>query len=275
MKKRMIAFCFSIFVFLFPAISVFGAESEIPNERLLPRVVDEADLLSSSEEEENLLHQLDEISQRQECDIAVVTVNSLEGKSAKSYADDFYNYNGYGFGENRDGVLLLVSMEARDWWISTTGFGITAFTDAGLDYLSNQFLPLLSDGNYAQCFETYANLCDRFLTQAKSGVPYDIDNLPKEPPSFLWIPGALLLGGIISLIILGAMKSGLKTVHRRDTARDYVVANSFHLTNSRDLFLYQHTSRRAKPKNTNSGGGGSRTHTSSSGTRHGGRGGKF
>ena len=37
--------------------------------------------------------------------LAVVTVNSLEGKTAEAYADDYYDYNGYGYGENDDGLF--------------------------------------------------------------------------------------------------------------------------------------------------------------------------
>ena len=48
----------------------------IPDTRLLPRLTDEADLLTDAEEEE-LLTKLDEISERQQCDVVVATVNSL------------------------------------------------------------------------------------------------------------------------------------------------------------------------------------------------------
>ena len=52
-------------------------------------------------------------------DLVVVTANTLGGKSPMEYADDYYDYNGY----TDDGALLLVSMEDRDWWISTKGSG--------------------------------------------------------------------------------------------------------------------------------------------------------
>ena len=131
----------------------------IPDNRLLPRLTDEADLLSDSEETD-LLAKLDEISDRQKCDVVVATVNSLEGKTAMEYADDFYDYNGYGYGEERDGIILLISMEDRDWWMSTCGYGITAFTDAGQKYMSDKFIPMVSDGEYADAFTKYADLCD-------------------------------------------------------------------------------------------------------------------
>ena len=30
----------------------------------------------------------------------------FDGKTAQAYADDYYDYNGYGYGENDDGILL-------------------------------------------------------------------------------------------------------------------------------------------------------------------------
>ena len=240
----------------------------------LTRVVDMADLLDNSEEAD-LLSMLDEISNRQELDVVVVTVNTLDGKTPMDYADDFYDYNGYGFGENRDGVLLLVCMEDRDWRISTSGYGITVFTDAGIEYISEKFLPDLSDGNYADAFTTYAELCDEFITQARTGDPYDTNNLPKEPFNvFTSLLISLAVGILVSLIVTGKMKGKLKTVRMQPAAEEYVRKGSMLVTESSDLFLYSHVDRRAKSKDNDSGGRSS-THTSSSGSSHGGGGGKF
>lgn len=80
--------------------SAAAEENVIPETRQLPRLVDRADLLSELEEEE-LEARLDEISERQQADVVVVTVNSLDGKSAQDYADDFYDYNGYGIAQTK------------------------------------------------------------------------------------------------------------------------------------------------------------------------------
>lgn len=76
----------------------------------------------------------------------VVTVDSLNGKTVEEYADDYYDDNGYGYGENNSGILFLVAMDDREWNISTSGDAITAFTDAGLAYMGDQFVSDLSDG---------------------------------------------------------------------------------------------------------------------------------
>lgn len=244
----------------------------IPDNRLLPRLTDEADLLSDSEETD-LLAKLDEISDRQKCDVVVATVNSLEGKTAMEYADDFYDYNGYGYGEERDGIILLISMEDRDWWMSTCGYGITAFTDAGQKYMSDKFIPMVSDGEYADAFTKYADLCDEFLTQAKTGEPYDKSNMPKESLNIIWLPIDLAVGLFAAFIVASLKKSKLKTVRRKAAAQDYVVDGSFRVTKNYDRFITKNVTTRTIHRDDDSGG--SSTHTSSSGSSHGGSGGKF
>lgn len=243
----------------------------------MTRMVDWADLLSD-EEEAALSERLDEISGRQQFDVVIVTVDSLEGADVTAYADDFFDYNGYGFGDHRDGILFLISMEERDWCISTSGYGITAFTDAGQEYLSDAFLPDLSDGAYAEAFQTFADKCDDYITQAKAGTPYDVDNVPTEPFSPL---GAFIIavgiGFVVSLIVTGFMRLGLHSVYSEPAADSYMKKDSLRLTKDYELFLYRNVTKNEKPKETSSSGGsvGSTTHISSSGNTHGGSKGKF
>ena len=78
----------------------------------LPRLLDAADLLTDNEESA-LLSALDEVSQRQQMDLVIVAVDSTEGAAVTDYADDIYDNYGYGFGADRSGALLLLSMEER------------------------------------------------------------------------------------------------------------------------------------------------------------------
>ena len=230
-------------------------------------LVDEAHLLDQSEATE-VETQLAEISARQGVDVVVVTVDSLGGRLPMAYADDYYDYNGYG----PDGILLLVSIEDNDWWVSTKGYGITVVTDAGLAYMADRFVPYLSDGEFSQAFLKFAQLCDQFITQAKTGDPYDGHNLPKDPFSVgTNVVIALVIGLIAAWIATAVMKGKLKSVRQQVQADAYITADSLQLTHSRDIFLYSHISRRERPKQSS----GSSTHTSSSGSTHGGGGGKF
>lgn len=237
-----------------------------------PRVYDEADLLTDTEER-SLIAVLDKLSTSWQTDIVIAAVRSTGMKSPMAYADDFFDYNGYGFGASRDGILLLISMEERDWWISTSGYAISAFTDAGIEYIGEQILPYLSAGEYAGAFGEYAALCDEFLRMAESGEPFDVYNLPKVPfDGGTSLVIALVAGLIIALIYTGVLKSQLHTVHRQAAASAYVKDGSMQVHNARDLFLYRNV-RRTERQSSSSGG--SSTHRSSSGRSHGGGGGRF
>ena len=151
-----------------------GAEGKL-NDADLPRVVDEADLLSDSEEKE-LAGKIEDLTDKYDFDIVIVTADTINGETPMAYADDYYDYNGYGAGADNDGILLLLSMEDRDWWISTTGYGIDAFTDYGIDVIGDEIVPDLSNGDYYSAFTEFIDLTDDFLAEAEKGTPYDIDH---------------------------------------------------------------------------------------------------
>ena len=107
---------------------------------------------------------LDEITEAKQCTVAVVTVNSLEGKSATAFADDFYDYNGYGYGPGDDGIMLVVSPGDRTWAITDFGKSTDMMRD-NYDWLQEQFVSLLASGNYYEAFTCFVNGCDTLLSE--------------------------------------------------------------------------------------------------------------
>ena len=266
-EKKIISVCLVLVLTFLLAIPAFAQEPHPP------RLVDDADLLTDGQEQV-LAAYLDRISQDLNFDVVIVTVDTTGSKSAMDYADDYYDYNGYGMGSNYDGVLLLLAMDDRQWWVSTCGYGITAITDAGLEYMSGEFVPHFSDGDYTGGFARFAELVEQFVLQARTGRPYDRGNMPKGPfPYLLWLVIALAGGFLVALIVTSFMKRGMITVRAQDSAYHYR-SSPLELTDRRDTFLYHRISRREKPRDSGSSGG-SRTHSSSSGRSHGGGGGRF
>ena len=258
MKRKMISLLTVLLALTMIVLTVSAAS---------PRVADEAGLLSGTECAA-IEKQLDSLSAQYGLDVVIVTTDTTGSRSPMEYADDYFDYNNYA----PDGVLLLVSMEEGDWWISTTGHGITAFTDAGIAYIGENIVPYLSDGEYAKAFTAFTDLCDQFLSQAKTGDPFDTRNLPKEPFKLVQnVIIALVIGLAAAFFVTGSMKKKLKSVVQKAQANDYVTPGSLQITQSRDFHLYTHLERREKAQS----GSGSSTHTSSSGTTHGGGGGKF
>lgn len=270
-KNILAAFLASLVLLLSLAPLGVLAEGDIPDERQIDRVVDQAEVITV-QEWEDLLARTDEIAEREDFDIGLITLESLDGDTATSWADDIYDYMGFGMGSDRDGILFLVGVEERQWAISTHGWGIEAFTDKGQEHLMESVLPYLKEDDYAGAFGAFLDQTEDFVAQAKTGEPYDVGNLPKNPLPWYYIPLSLVLGGLVGFVATRIMKNQLKTVRNRANAQDYVVDGSLALTLQNDRFLYKDVVATKKEKNDS---GGSSTHTSSSGSTHGGSSGSY
>ncbi len=282
--KKIICFTLSLMLLLTVPFTALADEIYSSNVNNNPYVVDHADLLSA-EEETALEEKLSEISKRQSFDVVIVTENTLDGKSPMEYADDYYDYNNYGYGENRDGCLLLLAMDTRDWWISTCGYGITALTDYGIQFVGEQFVDGLGSAHddFYNGFIEYAETVDGLVTDAKNGDIYDINNVtpytrkeeyaPENNKSGIAI--SLVIALIVGLIVVLAVKAKYKPVKFNRGAVNYLVGGSLQLRQSYDNFLYSNVTSHRIESDSSSSGGGSSTHTSSSGSSHGGGGGKF
>ena len=282
MKKRILCLITAfvlVLVFLLP-ISAFADESA--NKYSL----DNAALMNEGQVS-SLEEKLKAFSESYDFDVVFLTVNTLDGKTPMEYADDYYDYNSY----REDGCLFLVSMEDRDWWISTKGYGITAITDYGIRVIESEVVPYLSEGDYYGAAVTYSGIVKEFVDSARRGYPYDTNYTYTNPSGHTYsesssdsdeeteakrsaiivsIVVALILAAIITLTV----KSGYKPVRFKASAGDYLVDGSLNVTQSYEHFLYSNVSK-TEIQSSSSSGGGSSTHSSSSGSSHGGGGGKF
>ena len=243
MKKRMFSGVLALLLCGLLTVSVFAAQN--------PRLVDGADLLSYDQETE-LLDYLDQLSRELQCDLVVITVQSCDGSSPDHVAEDFYDRYGYGYGADRDGVLLLLSMEERDWRILSNGFAADAITLGDIDEIGAQIVDELSAGEYMEAFEEFASLCHYEINGERNGFPFDFGTS---------LMVSLGIGVAAALITTLIMRSKLKSVRTQTGAREYTKPGSMQLTHANDLFLYRTMNRRAKPQQSSgsrSGGGGGR-----------------
>jgi len=209
-------------------------------------LIDNASLLSE-QDAAAVSSELENVGSRLSMDIVVLTVESLDGSTARHYAENYYDDHGYG----DTGVLLLVCMAEREWYICTTG---DIYVDS--EELGNQFTPMLSSGDYADAFLTFAYDLEHYMSY-RSGPE-------KNPVKTVVI--CLVIGIVVGLLVVLILKAQLRSVRSQKTANYYLLRDSFHLTHSRDMYLYRNVIRRAKPKSSSS---------SSSGRSHGGGGGSF
>ncbi len=219
-------------------------------------VVDNADLLTDWEEEA-LSEKLEALSLSLSQDIVVVTEDDLGGKSPIAYADDFFDYNGYGIGDDYSGILMLVSINGIDrrFITSTCGKTIKIFNSRDITSLEDAFVDAFYENdNYYEAFNAAADKCE-----------YIIINDGRLSPG--WIFVSLLVGAAVAGFVLWRMISVHKNVKPQKAADTYMLRNTFRLYRSRDVYLYSHVSRIPKPSGNSSSGGSRR---GSSGRSHGG-----
>ena len=99
-------------------VSIAGAALAANNTEFL---YDEADLLTGAEEDV-LVQKLASVSAAYEAQIVIVTIPSDGGTDVDILVEDVYDSMAFGYGENRDGVLLLVCMNPREYRILSNGY---------------------------------------------------------------------------------------------------------------------------------------------------------
>jgi uncharacterized protein len=242
----------------------------------LVRVADGADLLSS-EDERRLDQRIAKIISAYACDAVIVTAADSNGKTPKAYADDFFDYGGYGAGPERDGFLLFIDMGAREFHLSTSGRAIDLLDDREIKYILDNAAPFFTEGNYF-------GGCQQILADVEQGLQYGSfsgygPDASSARTNLFW-PMAAVIGGsfLVALVTALVMKSGMNRVRPRNSAREYVTPGSFVLRDRKDIYIYKNTIRTPRPRPSSGGRthrSGGRTHRSAGGTRHGGGGRRF
>ncbi|MGM9602889.1 MAG: TPM domain-containing protein [Faecousia sp.] len=259
--KRLISIFAGLLILLFLSPAVLANAD---------KVVDEADLLTTQQEEDLAVY-AESIINEYDMDVVIVIVSSLEGKTAQAYADDYFDYNGYGIGDDYSGVLFLLAIEDRAYAISTSGEAIDALSDRDIDELLDCVYDDFRRGSYYLGLRTYLdNLESEFYDYAQSK-----DSKSGKPNYASVAVISLAVGAGAGGIGLATMRSGMKTAKPQVGAQSYLAKNSFTLPVNHDTFLYSRTSRTRIQNNSSGGGGRGSTHTSSSGRSHGGGSRKF
>ena len=223
-----------------------GSEDGEPAEDNL-LVWDEAELLNETEVAQ-LNSKLESISKKYKAEIRVVTLSSMDGGDIDEFLEYLYDESGFGYGENHDGVLLVVCMDPREYRILSNGFAGEAITSGDIDAIGEAFQSDLSDGNYADAFDTFADKCEYYLDGHINGFPF---NTGKN----LLI--CLGIGLVVALIVTGIWKNQLKSVRKQSAANAYVKAGTMQITQSGDFFMYRNVTKTQKQSSSSSGSSGS------------------
>ena len=263
---------FSIIFFFIFVIPVSALDTSI-------KVYDDADLLTD-DEEVKLRELALQYVEDHNMDLVIVTTLNNKGKGTQNYAQDFYDYNGFGIGDTYDGILFLIDRTYgyNDAWITTTGHAILVYDDARIDSILDDVSYVKYEGYYAM-FETFINSAYSYaeagVAPSNQDMEIDKDGNYVEKRTFPWVQSLLISFGVSTIVVVIFIFKN-KMVKKETRANAYLDEGSINFSRKEDRFITTNTTRTYSPRNTSSssGGrsGGSSISRGSSGRSHGGGG---
>ncbi len=246
---RLKIFCATLLALVLTAFAAVPAFAESNGQDSLPYYVSDVAGVLSSEDWQQMESYAAQISETYQCGVYIVTLNDYKSYSDTNsfwnFSQEFYKRYNMGMGEGKNGILLIMSMNERDYSLLAYGSDAHyAFTDYGKEVLEEQFLDNFRSNDWTGGFKDYLSGCDSLLARAAQGNPLDV-----APPSYTYSEPSRGLGEGASLAIVvfapcliafaacSAMKKQMKPVSRSVRADDYVVPGGVNLSLKRDVFI--------------------------------------
>lgn len=176
-------------------------------------VTDDARLFSD-QERAYLEQRAAEISEKYNFGVYIVTLDNYlnyHGSSnIEKFTMNYYDENGFGYGDDKAGTTLLLSMAERDYDLDfNSDRANEIFTYSGREQMKSRFLAYFRQNDFYGGFDEYLSTCEEYLQAAADGTPvgasdgvpdgywdnytdYDNERLP------LWI--ALIPGAIAAIL---------------------------------------------------------------------------
>ena len=307
MKKRLLRMLAAAAVLLYGILAFAcpaSAARDYPNCINNCKLYDEAGMFDSVDRE-MLDNAIRETSDTVDMYVAVCVYGAdepqLSDTQVMNLADDIYDelFNPQ-YGEDSDGVLLVLYLSTRYAYISTCGMGQLYYTNGGssnrVSKMIDNMTSYLRDENYSGAIQRF---CSDLKSYYSSGVPknaYTYDEnaklyyyesngelvSAKSLPKFFGVPWQLLIGIGIVTGSIGALIAFLVVVSQYKLVKslapiNYVSQQDTQFYVQDDIFLRTHTSKTRIDTDSGGrgGGGGGSSHMSSGGHSHGGGGGHW
>ena len=264
-----------------------------------PRVFDQAGLFSETEIIQ-LEEKIAQCRKSTKMDVVIVSVYADGERSAEEYADDYYDYGGFGVGKKASGVLLLYYMDGPgqlggECYISTAGTMINMLTDERIESILDDVYGDLGNRDFAGAAECFLEDVKVYVKEGVESGQYTYDRDTGEIVRYhsirlYEVAIAMVIAGILAGSVCldikkrYAMKQSSREVS--NSLQAYRADCAFCFSVAGDKMINKYVRSIPIPRNTSSGSGGrghsgsssagrSTIHTSSSGSSHGGGGRRF
>lgn len=264
-----------------------------------PRVFDQAGLFSETEIIQ-LEEKIAQCRKSTKMDVVIVSAYADGERSAEEYADDYYDYGGFGVGKKASGVLLLYYMDGPgqpggECYISTAGTMINMLTDERIESILDDVYGDLGNRDFAGATEHFLEDVKAYVKEGVESGQYTYD---RDTGEIVRYHSIRLYEVAIAMVIAGILAGSVcldikKRYAMKQSSREisnslqaYRADCAFHFSVAGDKMVNKYVRSVPIPRNTSSGSGGrghsgsssagrSTIHTSSSGSSHGGGGRRF
>jgi len=223
-----------------------------------PYLIDDYGVFSDEEAVE-VSAKLAEFSAEKQIDYVIIFSQPFSNPKESVYADyieNFYYKNGYGWGKDRTGAVMLVDMANRK--ISVRGLGSAMYpvfaSDANIDTVAEKVGEELRDEDYTGAVDVFMSESYRLYRRYNRTFMESVFDMMF---SLRGLAAALIGGGLVMLIVWGDHNQNGKP-----KSSEFEVRGSFNLDTKQDAFTHNTVTSR---KIESSGSSGSSSGGSSSG----------
>ena len=152
----------------------------------------------------------DRIESAYPVDMFVLTSQDVPSGQTTAYADDYFDYNGLGMGDDRAGMLYLIDMHNRQCWISTRGVMIDYITDEREEGILDAGWDEMLDKEYGQSVIKVLKQTEKYLKQGRTSGQFRYDEVTGRRLTELYEPENTLTGmEILIAAIAGLAVTGI------------------------------------------------------------------
>jgi len=206
-------------------------------------------------------------------EIGLIIVDDMGGGDARERTKDYYRTLDIGYGAEKSGVFLMLSLAERDYYVVSYGHGSVSFTDYGREkVLIPAFLPYFKENDFYGGFRAYVMKAIEILQYEAENGPMDTGNKPfdSSPSGIVSLIVIILVGPLLGAWGFCAMSMrGMKTAVKQRNASAYIARGSLVIANGEEEYTHSTETRTYSPPSSSSSG------SSSDSSGFSGSGGKF
>ena len=218
--------CISIFN-LYKIEAFSSGVPEIGNDKYL---IDDGNILSNRQARQ-LNKKLKKLSDKYGVDVLVYTTDNLAGLDTASYADRFYDLNGF----KKDGLILLMDMENKIAHISTRGSCITLFKDSGVKYILDNMSDYLKSADYNKAINIFIESCDNILAdEVDFSNPVKINNKELKLENYIF---SLVISLLFSVLLIYFLRKQINNKEDTLSINNPIISDSFNIKGYSDLLV--------------------------------------